>query len=579
MNTLTYGTSNMSSKDILAISSLLSLFERRLSAKWVMRNHPPGHPVDVMVVDVDRSAGSDSLREPGPARIRVAVSDNDRTPEQWLVTRPIRAYGANGVVVLFNSLADALESGENPAPLGPRPVQNGAEKHFAAAAAATAVAAPPAPPVPAPLSEPPVIQVRRAAEGKWGPPEPVEAPRLVDMRSAVAEPAARFPEPPRPAPQPPPKTTSAPIPLPVVPSIAAQPQTRQWREPEPEFIPDLIDMRTGRLIPGSGAAPVAAAAVIEESPVPAPSAVPDPVPEPELVAAPAQDPIIEEVAQPAVVELDPEPQAISAEPSIERPESPQILTAQAIPNEFEPPRDEPTPVILQPVAVDPAEVAEDAAADWWNTPTILSESAVVPEGETDLAQLLRDIKRAGKTGVLEIAGLPAVCVVPPRRSYYTSAPAARLEAAIATKTRATFRPCASEDEARSLSGTEDSRQASLAQLYWAAALAGASAPLPSALNEGPLRLKGWPPVNSASGGGRYLRFATLLSGGAVSAQQLATLTGSDPKEVTMFLQACNELGLIEPAEAPRRTAPQPVRNTGKVGILRSMLAQLTPPKL
>ena len=577
MTTLTYGTSNVSSKDVLAISSLLSLFERRLSAKWVMRNHPPGQNLDVMVVDVDRPGGADSMREPGTANIRVAVSDNDRAPEQWLVTRPIRAYGANGVVVLFNSLADALQNGhqETSEPPQPRVVPAVWESRPAPAPPATVVAPPPPPePPPFVVAPPPKFvepvrapQPARApdppqpVQAKWGPPEPERVPDLIDMRTGDpqvdATPVLRVATPPPVPAIPAPEVQLKPLPQ----FVPAARSPHRWREPEPEVFPELIDMRTGRPVvwpnaPAPAPVPVAAAPAIaipepEETPAIAVPAKVETAPVPEVPSVPAETAPITTAAEPTPVPL-----AI-------------VETAHAIDS----------PVMEEPAAI------EDSGADWWSTPAPEAGAAQapelpeVPQGETDLGQLLRDIKRAEKIGILEIAGLPAVCVVPSRRVYYTSAPVARLEAAITTRARATFRACSSEQEARSLSGTEDSRHASLNQLYWCASLSGASAPLPSALNEGPLRLKGWPPVNSASGGGRYLRFATLLSGGAVSAQQLAGLTGSDPREVTTFLQACNELGLLETADPQRRPVQAAPRPNGKAGILRSMLAQLTPPKI
>ncbi len=501
MNTLTYATSNVPSKDVLAISSLLSLFERRLSAKWLMRNHPPGQNIDVLVVDLDRPGGMEAMQESGGPRIRVAVSDNDRTAAKWLVTRPIRAYGANGVVVLFNSVADALEAGGQES-------RAGAEL-----------------PQPSPPPQPPPARVSAPPEMKWGPPEPVETPPLVSMRAS--QPVAPIKQ--EAAPLPPPVREPEPVTQPAPAPVMAR---GKWREPDPEILPELIDMRTGRPVVW---------------PVPSEPALP--------VVTPAEVHIAEVIESPAA--------AAASEPA------PAPAVAQV------------AEVSSQPPIAETAIAAEDSSADWWNTPTSLPDpppAIETPAPHSDLPSLLRELRRAESIGVLEIAGLPAVCVVPARKVFFSTAPVARLESAISSRSPALFRPYPTEDEARAASGTQESRQGSLNQLYWAAALATPS-PLPSNLTEGPRRLKGWPPVNSSSGNGLYLRFATLLSGGAVTAAQLATLTASDPKEVTLFLQACHELGLIEAADQPKRTVATAPGSTGKVGILRSMLSQLAPPKI
>jgi hypothetical protein len=194
MNTFTYSTSNLPSKDVLAVSSLLSLFERRLSAKWVMRNHPAGQSIDVLVVDVDRPGGAEAIQAPTDARVKIAIRDNDRIPAQWLVTRPIRAYGNNGVVVLFNSVADLLQDGAAPksefAAATP-PVPAHAPVPVPAPAAVVVVPDPPPPPPIA--AAPPVVEAPKPPERKFVAAEPVAVPELIDMRAALRQPEAGNP--------------------------------------------------------------------------------------------------------------------------------------------------------------------------------------------------------------------------------------------------------------------------------------------------------------------------------------------------------------------------------------------------
>lgn len=99
---------------------------------------------------------------------------------------------------------------------------------------------------------------------------------------------------------------------------------------------------------------------------------------------------------------------------------------------------------------------EDAAADWWGTEQMEMDeatAAVLEPSEAQLLNVLKAIKRSNQPAILEIAGLPAVCLIPARNIYFTSAPAARIESAMAAQTEVTWRTCASEAEARQLSGT------------------------------------------------------------------------------------------------------------------------------
>jgi hypothetical protein len=492
MNTFTYSTANIPAKDVVAISSLLAVFGWRLNARWIMRNHPSGKNIDVTMIDIDGPGVAEAWHAP-EAHIRIAVSDDVRKQVEWLITRPIRAYGANGVVVLLNSIAEVLASG----------------------AAIT--------PAPAPVELAP------------------------EVPAATAEAVQKVPS---------------------VPAVAAPPplSMNKWRAPEAVVLPDLIDMRTGRTISPVPVNHNAKAALMESPKPPAPPAIvvrPKPevsLPAPTVVDAPKG----EAAALSPMATVTPTPVVVAAPATVA---APAVQAAQAASTE---------PAISEQSTID-----DNASAAWWGTAAITVESASPAssvEAAIALPQLLRDIKKSGSTGVLEIDGLPGVCLLPGRRTFYTTAPLFRIEAAMTAHIKASFRPCASEDEARQLAGAHESRASNLDKLFWASALI-APAPLPSAFAEGPIRLKGWPPVNTTSGSNKYLRYATLLSGGALTAEQLATLTGSDLKEVTVFLQACAELELLEAAEAQLRVITSAPRAGSGKGILRSIIEQLAPPKL
>ena len=117
MKTLTYNSANLSVKERLTISSLLSLFESRLNAKWVSVNHGQSQSPNVVFVDADRPEGRQALESAASGETLLAVTSDDRWPHSPYVARPIHAYGPNGVVVLFNvsaaeqtALLERLES-------------------------------------------------------------------------------------------------------------------------------------------------------------------------------------------------------------------------------------------------------------------------------------------------------------------------------------------------------------------------------------------------------------------------------------------------------------------------------------
>lgn len=110
MKTHTYNSANLSIKERLAISSLLTLFESRLNAKWVAVNPGQGPAPDVVLVDADQPEGRQAAFNPRETILPVTADDGWPPP---FIARPIRAYGASGLIVLFNSLSQSLSSADH----------------------------------------------------------------------------------------------------------------------------------------------------------------------------------------------------------------------------------------------------------------------------------------------------------------------------------------------------------------------------------------------------------------------------------------------------------------------------------
>jgi hypothetical protein len=224
---------------------------------------------------------------------------------------------------------------------------------------------------------------------------------------------------------------------------------------------------------------------------------------------------------------------------------------------------------------------KDIEADWWGTAQLefdaIGDSHTEP-AEGSLLSALKAIKASNKPGILEIAGLPAVCVIPERNVYFTTAPAARLETAVGAGAEVTWRPSSSEAEARRISGTEQSRQASLEQLCWTASLLSGPADI-DAMAGRQVRLRRWPPLTESRGRSKFVRYATLLSGAQASPLELAEITGDPLEDIVCFVHACAEMNLLETSGQSKAPSAAPAVRTQGVGILRGMIEQLTPPNL
>jgi hypothetical protein len=228
------------------------------------------------------------------------------------------------------------------------------------------------------------------------------------------------------------------------------------------------------------------------------------------------------------------------------------------------------------------EIVSDAGIDWWGTADLeednLNDSASDASSGSLLIHALKAIKASAQPSIVEIPGLPAVCVIPTRNVYFTSAPAARLESAMTAHPEVTWRACESEEEARRLSGTQQSRQASLEQLSWSACLLAAPAD-PSGISDRAVRLRRWPPITESRGRSKFIRYATMLSGAQATPRELADITGDPLDEILSFVHACSQMNLLEASgHGKAQLASSPVRTAG-AGILRDMIEQLAPPKL
>lgn len=616
MTKYTYNTANLSVKDRLTISNLLGLFHSRLTANWAPADQTGEKPAHLELIDVDQPEGLrkwDGASPQGTARI--AVTADDRSARDPFISRPIRAYGANGVIVLFNSIAQSLslptrESAvdrqreparmrmmgrlESPAP----PVRTAPPHHSQRPAAPRAVASTAPPPAQAPAAA--RVAVR------WGPPEPVTLPPLVHM------PGARIHW--RPADQPKaPEIARPAVPIaaaPVLSPTQASPR-KFWSAPGADALPPLIDMPTTHR-PVEIHAPIVPLIrrVNPEKPAAAEARAAQPAgdmptlrPSPPQWKAPEPPEIKTLIDFRSLPEFEPEPVQNLPAPAIDEPsEAAAAPTDNGASASTEAPEQElqtlfaelePSLENLALALSDEASLAgedlggqdlgdNDAEVDWWGTADLEEDGAGSRPADGSngllLIHALKAIKASAQPSILEIPGLPAVCVIPIRNVYFTAAPAARLEGAMSARPEVTWRACSSEEEARRLSGTQQSRQASLEQLSWTASLASGPTDQESIVDHA-VRLRRWPPITESRGRSKFIRYATMLSGAQATPRELSEITGDPLEEIVSFVNACSQMNLLETsAHAKTALAAAPIRSAG-AGILRDMIEQLAPPKI
>jgi hypothetical protein len=567
--TFVYNSISLSTKDRLTIANLLALFSSRLNAKWVPATRNDATPTHLVLVDVDQPDGPERW-DSAPPQARIAITSGDQRPNLPFVSRPIRAYGPNGVIVVFNAVAKAWTSpSTNPS----------SDREITAPREASAREAAPreASPREAVTREAPIMRM---------------AGRLDTIPAPVKTPTVRVAPPPTPPPAPPAASSAA--------APAAPRASVKWGPPEVIVLPQIFRMPGGHLHFLAGRMP----GELAEAP---PASVETEVPKPEAAAQAFEIPSPQRtwIAPPPVTE---EPGLLDQMPLAHRPGSlmevqPVVeseLSAEAdadagaaeeeIAAEFSNVEDDASLEVLAQAVTDAAleksaESIEDADADWWET------SAPEPEPEPEpvaavqklvenpgggLLSVLKAIKAAGTPAVIEITGLPAMCVVPERNVYFSTAPAARIDQAVSTHAEASWRPCPSEAAARELSGTEQSRQMSLEQLLWTVSLLTEDAAAMS-LADVAVRLRRWPPLTESRGRSKYVRYSTLLAGAQATPREIAEITGDPIEDVVAFVNACFRMNLLE--EAGFAKAPSPTTRTAGAGILREMIEQLTPPKI
>jgi hypothetical protein len=632
LKTLTYNSSKLSAKDRLTISSLLSLFGSRLTAKWVAVNQGQGAVPNVVLVDGDQPEGREALAASSSRQTILPVTEDDRWPHSPFVARPIRAYGPNGVIVLLNSLGQSLPAFEkersdqrpeasrfrmtggfevSPAPVrtirppAPAPAPEPPPKPVSRPVpppeqprvrTETSLRAPaPASPPPQPVSQTESPRQARA-EVRWGPPQPVILPQLTRMPNArihLFGTAAQRPE--AIDFQPPPAPPDAGKPTP------ENAPARSWHAPEPETSTPLLNMPVAHkpVEVHRPPMPVIGRARLEE---PTKRPMQDDSETHVLRTSPPQWRAPEPESVSELFDLRSLTQEILDEPSASAPQPPIEIAAPdhpiVVPNETISSGTRESPVeLLEPAAPDlgaalvsmsdaiasesVADELEDLGVDWWGEAQLElagTGPAYAQSEEASLLSALKAIKASKLPSILEIGGLPAVCVIPARNVYFTTAPAARLETAMGAQADVTWRTCASEAEARQISGTEQSRQASLEQLYWTASLFSGAADV-ERLADRAVRLRRWPPLTESRGRSKFVRYATLLSGAQATPRELAEITGDGLEEIVAFVHACAEMNLLEaPGKSAAPLAAPPLRAQG-AGILRSIIEQLTPPRI
>ena len=612
MTTFIYDSGNLSVKDRLTISNLLGLFRTRMNANWVQADRAPDKTVHLQLLDVDQDVDQDVNQdvnqkdglqkwEAAAPESRIAVTSDHRSARRPFISRPIRAYGSNGVIVLFNSFAQSQSSRASSADLHREPARMRMTGRLESSAPPPRVAPPQLPPggaTPRTVAPPPAASkpasVRVAV--RWGPPEPVSLPPLMQM------PGARIHW--RQAAQQEDREISQSAPPP-----AAQPSPKKlWSAPGEAELPPLVNMPTTHRpleIHAPSAAPIGRANFEKPAPAEArasqttadlPTLRPSPpqwrAPEPQQVQALIDFRALPHFEVEAVEDLPASTVGQSAAEAVPH-ATPSVIVPEPEPQtafvEFEPSLESLSLALSEPAfgaeLTGEAVTGDDDAVDWWGTSDDEEDRACPAEasGGSLLIQALKAIKASAQPSILEIPGLPAVCVIPVRNVYFTSAPAARIESTMSARPEVTWRSCDSEEEARRLSGTQQARQASLEQLSWTACLLSPPEDA-GAMADRAVRLRRWPPITESRGRSKYIRYATMLSGAQATPRELSEITGDPLQEILSFVNACSQMNLLENsgrAKASLLAAPSlgaPIR-TGGAGILRDMIEQLAPPKI
>lgn len=207
----------------------------------------------------------------------------------------------------------------------------------------------------------------------------------------------------------------------------------------------------------------------------------------------------------------------------------------------------------------------------------------IPMREVGLLAALRPVMAMQHSAVLTLPGLPALCLSPRDRAYSSEASAADIARAL-TSALIPVRvvPYGDPEEAREAAGILDGIPRSIDQLTW---LACVRCPDDDTTRHesSVYRLRRWPDLGQVPHEPHHLRWCGVLSRQPSTMRALAAATGSQPRDVAAFLDACAELQILEgrpatQAELESITVPEVSQQAKQVreriSLLRTILTKL-----
>lgn len=207
----------------------------------------------------------------------------------------------------------------------------------------------------------------------------------------------------------------------------------------------------------------------------------------------------------------------------------------------------------------------------------------IPMREAGLLAALRPVMAMRQPAVLTLPGLPALCLLPQERAYSTEASTADIAKAL-TSALIPVRvvPYGDAHEARQAAGILDGVPRSIDQLIWLACVRCPEAD--TARHEASVyRLRRWPDLGQVPHEPYHLRWCGVLSRQPSTLRALAAATGSPPRDVAAFLDACAELEILEGRPATRgeletiaapEVSQQAKQVRERISLLRTVLNKL-----
>ena len=182
--------------------------------------------------------------------------------------------------------------------------------------------------------------------------------------------------------------------------------------------------------------------------------------------------------------------------------------------------------------------------------------------------------------MIRCAGIPAICVVPAEKIYYTLAPLQSIDEAFAaspTPMRVTTARSAQQGRIEAECGTAPG--APLQHLFWLASLRCAGAGEVARHEGAAFRLRRWPDLAALPHERHHVPWCGLLARRPLTLAALATATGYEPSVAAAFLAACDELGILERSVATAEAdagarAPESGKAHERKTIFRSFLNRL-----